>query len=136
MMGNDENGDDLRDPASSKRETLASLVPRVVLRGPFASKEPQPREPSSKEPASKEPASKELGPVRDLTVRAGCVVVVFDGGVEIEFHGERDLWTALLAKVHAGELFLGENALSGSSRDPRDAWHTVAAEVARRRFTQ
>ena len=74
--------------------------------------------------------------MRDLTVRAGCVVAQFDAGVEIEFHGDRDLWTALLAKVHAGELLIGESALSESSRDTQDAWHTVAAEVARRRLTQ
>lgn len=107
MQGDDDSGDELQG-ASGRRETLAHLVPRVVVRATFF--------------------AKELGPVRGLAVRDGCVVVLFDGGVELQFHGDGALWSGLLAKAHAGELVL--------SGDAEDAWNEVKAEVERRRAVQ
>jgi len=104
-MGDAERDDDTR---ASKRETLAHLVPRVVVRAPFT--------------------AKELGAVRDLSVRHDHVAVIFEGEIELRFYGDSELWTSLLAKVHAGEL-----SVSG---DRAEEWTAIAAEVAGHRRLQ
>lgn len=108
MRSDDDSDEKLETTTDDKRETLAHLVPRVVVRAPFY--------------------AKQLGPVRDVAVREGCVAVIFDGGIELRFHGDGELWSALLAKVHAGELVV--------AGDVEDQWKAVAAEVARVRTPQ
>jgi hypothetical protein len=92
-----------------RHETLAHLVPRVVVRAPFY--------------------SKELGPVRDVVVRDGCVVVLFEAGVELQFHGDPDLWKTLLRKVHAGELVVAGDVEDG-------AWNALGEAVTQWRTAQ
>jgi hypothetical protein len=73
------------------------LAPRVVLRAPFY--------------------AKELGTARDVTVRSGCVALLFESGIELQFHGPEEFWRALLAKVGSGEAFAREEDGDAGNRE-------------------
>ncbi len=64
---------------SEEDPSLSALVPRVVLRATFV--------------------SKELGPLRYLSTHAGgATVALFDGGVALHFHGDVRAMAAAFAR--------------------------------------